>query len=219
MYILVLAPVIAGCSAASAKFIRKHGMGLYALSYALFFACFYYAFSDIRYEMPEFAEGAAAVFERLFIKGTLPTAIFTVVMYAGALNPGWFFTKRLLQVRMELSIIGSVLISAHILIYLIGFIKHPIYEALELSLLLSAAAAFLLLIPLWATSYIKIRRRMSPILWKRVQKLAYPLYFLIFLHGAVIHALLTKSSADFCAYIFVFGVYLALKLKKQEKKK
>ncbi len=195
-------------------FIRRHRTGLYALSYVLFFGIVVYALSDVRYVLYENFETLAALFERLFVKGTLPTAIFVAVMFAGALGPRHILGKRLISVRTELSIIGSVLIGAHVVVYTVGFIRNPMLEPLELMLLCTALLSYALVLPLWATSYITVRRRIRPDHWKRLQRLAYVVYFLMFLHGFLIHAFISGSLLDLCAYFAVFGMYLALRIRK-----
>ena len=49
----------------------------------------------------------------IFAKGSLGTAFFVLVMYAGAMKNTWKATKTLMKIRGELSIMGCVLVLCH----------------------------------------------------------------------------------------------------------
>jgi DMSO/TMAO reductase YedYZ heme-binding membrane subunit len=92
------------------------------------------------------------------------------------LNPKWKLTKKLKAVRGMYSILGFVLLIAHPLNYaaevLGGLREIPIF----------GVAAFVIMIPLFITSYIVIRKRMSPKAWAKLQQWAYLSYALILIH-------------------------------------
>ena len=92
-----------------------------------------------------------------------------------------------MPLRGELSIMASVLAAGHIVaygqVYFCRLFTQPesmqpvILAATILSLLL-----LLILIPLFLTSFQKIRRRMKPKSWKKLQRSAYLFYALVYLH-------------------------------------
>jgi len=110
------------------------------------------------------------------VKGMLGFAFIYTVMITGALNPKWKLTKKLKAVRGMYSILGFVLLIAHPLNYaaevLGGLREIPIF----------GVAAFVIMIPLFITSYIVIRKRMSPKAWAKLQQWAYLSYAFILVH-------------------------------------
>ncbi len=110
------------------------------------------------------------------VKGMLGFAFIYTVMITGALNPKWKLTKKLKAVRGMYSILGFVLLIAHPLNYaaevLGGLREIPIF----------GVAAFVIMIPLFITSYIVIRKRMSPKAWAKLQQWAYLSYAFILIH-------------------------------------
>ena len=56
------------------------------------------------------------------MKGFVSTALFILVMFAGALSKKWGITKKLLRVRAEMAILASILILPHFIIYTYKFL-------------------------------------------------------------------------------------------------
>lgn len=168
-------------------------------------------------------EGFMYVLERSFIKGYVSTALFILVMFAGALSKKWQVTKNLLRVRAEMAIIASILILPHCIVYTYKFISKLIDgKALApfyfLSMILGLIA-FLLMIPLFITSFRKIRVKMTAKKWKSLQRWSYLFYFLIYVHIMVL--LLSRKVIPFgkvIIYTLVFGSYLVLKIINNIKK-
>ena len=128
--------------------------------------------------------------------------LYFIVMFAGALERTPL-VKRLLSVRSELSVIGGIVIAAH-LVRVVGFLMlslSPMWERMwgQPAAGIMFAAAVIVGLPLtvtflvpWITSFKAVRRRLSPKAWKRTQLLAYPFVFLMVAQGfllAVGHAL------------------------------
>ncbi len=134
----------------------------------------------------------------LVTQGEFAVGAFVYVMFAGALNPTWKFTKQLKLIRKELAIIGTILISAH------GI--HYLFSDLEIFGLIS----LIILIPLAIISFTVIRKKMSPKTWKNIQRLSYLAYGTIYIHLFFVES-----------YVMIpFGVlYLILKIMQYFKTK
>lgn len=165
----------------------------------------------------------------LFRRGSLATAIFIIVMYTGALKNGSALMKRLIVIRGELSIMASIMILCHNIFFGKTYFVRLFTSALTMPVtqLLAAIASLLMLvimIPLAIMSFPKVRKKMKPKLWKRLQRFAYVFYALIYIHIF----LLTYSSAQarrgdyalsLILYTIIFGVYLVMRVRKYLLKK
>ncbi|MCF7923649.1 MAG: ferric reductase-like transmembrane domain-containing protein [Candidatus Izimaplasma sp.] len=167
------------------KFIKKNKTLLYIIFTVVSIIAF--IFNDIFIFTP-------------WIKGFLGLAIFYLVMLTGAL-PNWQFKKNLMTTRTELSIIGFIVITPHAIYYLIEIIKGT------QSITYFAIAAYLIMIPLFITSFITIRKKMSNKTWKNLQKLAYIVYLLLFIH-IIIHYSLPLNRIF---YILILIIYIGFK--------
>lgn len=165
----------------------------------------------------------------LFRRGSLATAIFIIVMYTGALKNGSALMKKLIVIRGELSIMASIMILCHNIFFGKIYFVRLFTSALTMPVtqFLAAIASLLMLvimIPLAIMSFPKVRKKMKPKLWKRLQRFAYVFYALIYIHIF----LLTYSSAQarrgdyalsLILYTIVFGVYLVMRVRKYLLKK
>lgn len=165
----------------------------------------------------------------LFRRGSLATAIFIIVMYTGALKNGSALMKRLIVIRGELSIMASIMILCHNIFFGKTYFVRLFTSALTMPVtqFLAAIASLLMLvimIPLTIMSFPKVRKKMKPKLWKRLQRFAYVFYALIYIHIF----LLTYSSAQarrgdyalsLILYTIIFGVYLVMRVRKYLLKK
>ncbi|MBD7910738.1 MULTISPECIES: ferric reductase-like transmembrane domain-containing protein [Clostridium] len=183
------------------------------------------------YEILRIASGAnlggfILSLEKVSIRGLISIAFFILVMFAGALNPKWKITRKLLGIRAELAIIGSILMLPHGIIYFTRFIllKLPkmfsegTFSVLYLEYIVVGIIGFIIMIPLFITSIKKIRRRMKAVKWKRLQRWAYAFYFLAYLHIVLI--LFNDKELDYLrliTYTAIFGSYTVLRLFKYEK--
>ena len=165
----------------------------------------------------------------LFRRGSLATAIFIIVMYTGALKNGSALMKKLIVIRGELSIMASIMILCHNIFFGKIYFVRLFTSALTMPVtqFLAAIASLLMLvimIPLTIMSFPKVRKKMKPKLWKRLQRFAYVFYALIYIHIF----LLTYSSAQarrgdyalsLILYTIIFGVYLVMRVRKYLLKK
>jgi DMSO/TMAO reductase YedYZ heme-binding membrane subunit len=161
-------------------------------------------------------------FQDLIQKGQLGFAFFVVVMFIGVLKDGSSLRARLLPVRGELSILGSILVCGHFILLLINYstlLGH--FFQLRLSLLIPLTLSLLLLltlVALTATSFRAVRSAMNPLLWRRIQRLAYVFFGLIYLHilgYLLVPALQGAPNArlSIAVYSVVFIAYAILRVR------
>ncbi|MBU3114258.1 ferric reductase-like transmembrane domain-containing protein [Clostridium lacusfryxellense] len=167
--------------------------------------------------------GFALYLEKAFMRGHISIAFFILVMFAGALNPKWKITRRLLSIRAEIAIIASILIIPHSIVYLVRFIllklpkiiKTGIIPPLYIGYIIIGIIAFIIMIPLFITSFKKFRCKMKSKDWRNLQKKAYIFYFLVYIHILLI--MLNEKQIDMLklsSYSIIFGTYTILRLTK-----
>ncbi|WP_297638278.1 ferric reductase-like transmembrane domain-containing protein [uncultured Clostridium sp.] len=200
-----------------AKNIKKHAKLYYLGALSIASASTIYEFLKLFKGIQ--LTGTFAILERMSLKGFLSLAFFLLVMFCGALNLKWNITKRLISIRGELSILGCILMLPHLVIYSTRFImrffaKSPmtyntyIYTAFGF-------IAFLIMIPLFITSFKSIRKKMSYPKWKSIQRYSYLFFLLIYLHIAVILINAKEFNlTKFLIYTAIFLSYSVLKLNK-----
>ena len=176
------------------SFIRKHNLALYIGAAILSIAMFI-----LKNKLP-IAEP--------FVQGYLGLSILYIVMFTGALKNKSTLYKKLMGVRREYSIIGFILLSSHATKYLIGFLNGEIrFEWL-------GVIPFVIMIPLFITSFMIIRKKFTFTTWKKIQSFAYIAYILIF-----VHLIIVAEMPNFIVYIVLFVPYIILKLLKEIKKR
>lgn len=165
-----------------------------------------------------------AYISQYFTNGYLSLAFFTIVMFIGTINSNHKLIKKLLLIRTQLSIIGTILLLPH-LILLFKICYHDLikirFSIPFISSLLSLSLVILLSI-LFITSFTKIKRKIKDISWKKIQKLSYLFYLLLYIHLVIVNIPRLKfgfegSALNIIIYSFIFYVYLILKLKQKIK--
>lgn len=132
--------------------------------------------------------------------GYLGFAFFIVVMFASTLEQG-NLRKHLMGNRAELAIIGAMFAITHGLKYLVFsldysfFLRSPLYFYLGI-------AALVFMLPLAATSFMWLRKKMKGKTWKKLHKLSYLFYGLVFLH------LILINNERMIFYIVLATVYM-----------
>lgn len=173
-------------------------------------------------------DGFLLTLEKTSIRGLISISFFILVMYAGALNTKWAITKKLLSIRAELAILGSITMLPHGIIYFARFlilklpkiISDGTFPILYFSYIAIGIIGFIIMIPLFITSIKKIRKRMKGIQWKRLQRWAYLFYLLAYVHILLI--LLSEKELDWLrlsTYTMIFGGYMSLRLLKYRESK
>ncbi|WAW14499.1 ferric reductase-like transmembrane domain-containing protein [Peptostreptococcus equinus] len=153
--------------------------------------------------------------------GALGGAIFILVMYMGVFDKSNNFTRRLRKNRGVLSIIGSILLLPHILAYMISYIQNATILTengfnfvLALVLFVSGLIAFIIMVPLFITSFIKIRKNMDRGKWKKIQANAYIFYAMIFIHVIALYLSKNPSYSRNINLIFYISVFTSYSLFK-----
>jgi DMSO/TMAO reductase YedYZ heme-binding membrane subunit len=155
---------------------------------------------------------------------SIAMALFMLVMFAGVFSEGSRIRAVLLPLRRELSILGCIFASGHVIAYANTFLPRLLGGgvATEMNLAVSLSISLILtalLVLLTVTSFVAVRRAMKPESWKRVQLLAYPFFGLTYLHLVFVltpSALAGNSSTilSIAVYTVLFAGYLALRLRK-----
>lgn len=169
------------------NFIRKQSLWLYLGSILLSIVAF--IFKDIRVAKP-------------IVQGFLGFSLFYLVMIAGSLPKKRTLRKKLYSVRREYSIIGFIMITPHALKYLIETIQG------QIDIPFFGIVAFVLMIPLFITSFPSIRKKMSFKTWKYVQMPAYLIYALLLVHLIINYS----EKINLILFIILFTFYLVTKI-------
>lgn len=168
--------------------------------------------------------GIAALLANVFLQGGLAGALFIAVMYAGALPEHSALRRAIMPVRGQLSIIACILTFGHNIAfgktYFVRLFTQA--EALKTQVLLAALCSIVmiaLLLPLFVTSFLCVRRRMQPRRWKRLQRLAYVFYALMYVHVLLLNmtgAREGKAAAilNIALYSLLYFVYASLRIGK-----
>ena len=162
----------------------------------------------------------------LFTKGAMAVGFWALVMWAGALPRESRITKRLLSVRGELSILSAVLTLSHAVLRGILYLRQLMRPKFSPDAVFAATCAIVLvllviMLPLTVLSFRRVRRKMAPDRWKRIQRFAYGFYGLIYAHVLVLYlppALrgLRSYALTVAIYTAVWLAYLICRILKRE---
>lgn len=133
--------------------------------------------------------------------GIIGYGFMFVVMFAGVFPRTWTLSKNLRRNRGVFSIMSFLLITPHALLHVlevIGVVN------------LFGLAAYLIMIPLTIISFKVIRKEIEPKDWFRIQKAAYVIYLLLF-----VHLLTVASMENKIVYAVLLTLYLNNKLYKE----
>lgn len=147
--------------------------------------------------------------------GHLGLSFLLIVIFLGVLDPSSHLKKQMTVIRGELAIFGFILIIPHGLsrvnLALTGYQMTGLF-------------AMILLIPLVITSFMNVRKKIKPRIWKKIHYLAYITYILIYIHlGFYLslnlnqpYLLLNRSAYVYHALALI---YLVLKWMQYQKRK
>lgn len=146
-------------------------------------------------------------------------ALFAVVMFIGVLRNGSALKVALLPIRAELSIFAAILAAGHILNFAVQYVLRLLggADAAILFAIVVAAMITVLLVPLTITSFKAVKRRMSAVSWKRLQRFAYLFWGLVFVHVLLILGPSAASGAataieSIVVYAALFAAYAILRI-------
>lgn len=160
----------------------------------------------------------------IFAKGSLGTAMFVAVMYAGALPKGSKLIAPLMKIRGELSITAAILVLCHNFTYGITyfkmlFIKPEALPATQLTAAIISLVLIIIMIVLTVTSFQAVRKKMKAKKWKQLQRTAYVFYGLMYVHIMLINIPYARLGlgtyiANVVIYSIVFLGYAAMRIAK-----
>ena len=205
-----------------ADHIKRYAVAWYILSVAIGGGIFAYSQLGLREYVPAFVNTYVT---SLILRSTFSTALFTIIMYAAVLDKSKEFTKKIYRVRGEISIIACILTLVHNIIFGRTIFKtlftNPLsLETPKLVAAIVSVILIILMIPLMITSFKCVRKRMSSKVWKKIQRLAYVFYGLIYVHIMCLFG--PKASdkiLDIAVYSLVFIPYFVLRIRKSYKSK
>lgn len=167
--------------------------------------------------------------EPLFARAGISGAMFILVMYAGAAPAGSYVSRKLMPIRGQLSIIASILTLGHNTAYGLTYFKNlftaragmPMYQLLAS---ICSIIMIVIMIPLFITSFIRIRRKMNGKKWKKLQRLAYVFYGLTYVHVVllIMPQVLRQRTwyvVNFILYTAIYLGYLVCRLLKTNARK
>lgn len=160
----------------------------------------------------------------IFAKGSLGTAMFVAVMYAGALPKGSKLIAPLMKIRGELSITAAILVLCHNFTYGMTyfkmlFIKPAALSATQLTAAIISLVLIIIMLVLTVTSFQAIRKKMKAKKWKQLQRTAYVFYGLMYVHIMLINIPYARLGlgtyiANVVIYSIVFLGYAAMRIAK-----
>lgn len=160
----------------------------------------------------------------IFAKGSLGTAMFVAVMYAGALPKGSKLIAPLMKIRGELSITAAILVLCHNFTYGITyfkmlFIKPEALSATQLTAAIISLVLIIIMLVLTVTSFQAVRKKMQAKKWKQLQRTAYVFYGLMYVHIMLINIPYARLGlgmyiANVVIYSIVFLGYAAMRIAK-----
>ena len=205
--------------------IRRRAGVCYALAAALALGSVAGLWSGAIGELPAWC---ARWVTPILTKGALAMALFFFVMFAGAVPNGSAFMKRVMPIRGQLSIIASILAIGHGVALGQAQLEHALAGRLDGALGVAALIVSLLLmavmLPLFVTSFRRVRRRMKPGSWKKLQRWAYGFYALAFFHIILFNVKGARAGdTGAVVNVFVYGAlfvsYAVLRGRKALEKK
>lgn len=160
----------------------------------------------------------------IFAKGSLGTAMFVAVMYAGALPKGSKLIAPLMKIRGELSITAAILVLCHNFTYGMTyfkmlFIKPAALSATQLTAAIISIILITIMLVLTVTSFQAVRKKMKAKKWKQLQRTAYVFYGLMYVHIMLINIPYARPGlgtyiANVVIYSIVFLGYAAMRIAK-----
>lgn len=141
----------------------------------------------------------------MFVEGFVGFTLLAIVMFTGALNKKSTLSKRLMTVRKEYSILGFIFLLPHFTTFFIELLSDLTDLGHWIGLI-----AFVIMIPLFYTSFSVIRKKYKFPVWKKLHRWSYLAYSLIF-----IHLLLVAEGRNLIIYCIIFIPYIVLKLLKE----
>ena len=198
--------------------LKRCPAAFYLAALALVAAHLYYSFAGLYFPN-------ASILVNVMHKGYLACAFLGVVMFTGVLDENSAARGRLAPIRAELSIVSFILMLSHAIVFL------PVYlprlanimarQPIVATSLVVAFALVLVYALLTVTSLHVLRVKMPPRIWKAIQRLAYAMVVLLYVHillalGRPVFMGHGSVSAKFALAIYsaVLIAYVVLRVRK-----
>ena len=159
----------------------------------------------------------------LFNKGAIACALWCIVAGMAALPNGSAAIKKLMPIRGELSIFSASITLSHVvtygIVYLQRLFRNPGSDMNFIATCIVCLLLVCIMIPLTILSFKKIRKKLPAKTWKKIQRLAYVFYALIYLHVMLIYIPRAKmgregSMFSILVYTIVFAGYAVCRIRK-----
>lgn len=208
---------------ATKDFIKKYPTISYFISFVFSIVVIYLYYTEINKELPEvFSKYVLNTFKR----GIFATTIFMVVMFLGCVKNHTPLTRKFMEIRGELSIIGCIFALTHNIIYGRRYFVWLLFDWSQfkninqlVAVILSVILVILMLI-LMVTSFRCVRSKMSAKIWKNIQKLAYPFFYIIYLHVITLYvSKFDEKIFEIIVYTIIYLIYTIMRLNKTKIKK
>lgn len=168
----------------------------------------------------KFPEWFNDYFMNIFSRGIFSTATFMVVMFLGVITKHNKLSRKLMSVRGEISIMGSLIVLNHTVVFGVHYFPMLFTNpaAMPTRQMIAAIVTLILLamlIPLLITSFKSVRRKMNGKTWKNIQRMAYPFFIGIYVHIMVLYSADVKSHmTEIIVYTVIYACYVILRLRK-----
>lgn len=193
MIVLVFLILLTVLAYFAGKFIRKHNVKIYMV--AAIVSVLAYIFKDKAFTTP-------------IMQGFLGLSFFYIVMITGAIDKKYKIKAKFSGLRREYSIIGFIVITPHALNYMLQGLNGTI------DLEWFGIISFVLMIPLFVTSFLTIRKKMKAKTWNLIQSAAYIIYLLLFVHLILNYT----QKINLILYLVIFIFYFVMKAIYEIKK-
>jgi DMSO/TMAO reductase YedYZ heme-binding membrane subunit len=199
------------------KPLKKVPAVFYILAVVICIAAIYFTWNP-----PSFQAARPVVFA--IQKGHIGFSLFVLVMFVGVFSQKSGIRRYFTPIRSELSILASIFMVSHFVPYLLNYgalIASVFSYKPNIALgFIAGIILLLLLIPLAITSFNAIRKRMSPAIWKGLQRWSYVFFILAFVHAISFLLVPAMSGADtavivnIALYSVILVLYCVLRLRK-----
>ena len=156
----------------------------------------------------------------LFQRGVISTSMFIIIMFIGVFTKHNKLSKTFFTIRGEMSIIACLMALTHNIIfgvvYFVNLFKKPSFMPAQVKIAAIISLILIcLMIPLFITSFKCVRKKMKAKSWKRLQRLAYPFFILIYIHVMLLFSMnVEKNRLSIIVYTLVYVSYVVLRLRK-----
>lgn len=170
--------------------------------------------------------------------------LLLIIMFTGAFRPKSYLFNKLMPIRKELSILSGFPVLTHALFRVSFTFPHSFQKLFivpeplpdgrifaEIGYMIGIVMTVIYLV-LWITSFSSVRRKLAGGQWKKIQKWAHVLYFLILVHSVLLNTgwilggwtptpIYDKRPEWFIeivSMLLLYSLYIVLKIRKTNNK-